>query len=750
MNIHALGGCAPTPLAHYLKALGILRLLAEQADPNARGWWEGDRFRLATRLDRNELEAFFLERYEPTPFVSPWNKGSGFFYPNDPALTPLEKSKASRLSLVKKGISASRALLEELSKADYSVRKIKAEATDRSLSAAQKKDLKESPEYKKRLAEAEKEFKRFKTELLPRIRLSWRGPHLEWLDAAMILQEDGNPVFPALLGTGGNDGRLDFTNNFMQRIADVFDLSTPTCSLRPNTIEWFSSSLWGVPTKGCMSKKAVGQFLPGMAGGANSANGPTGESLLNPVDFLLMMEGTVLFTSHITRRTGIKGGSRIASPFVVKAQGTGYASAGASDESARGEQWMPLWSQPLTLAELRRLLSEGRARIGRKDVNEPLDMVRAVARLGAARGIKSFQRYGYIERNGQSNLAVPIGRVYVPDRISTRLFCLDDLDVWHQHLRREARSKGSPSRLQIVEKRLSDSIFAVTQQPNEAARWQSVLLNLAEVEAVLRTGAGFPAGPIPGLRPEWVAAADDGSTEIRLAVACALQWPSIRRHWLPLSEKGYRRFAASGSGGQQRLEKKPDVVMNGRSGVEDAIAVVGRRFVEIDGNEDRKPLLLAGKRASAYSADLGRLLAGEVDTDRVMALARALMAINRGQWAQKPCPPARPNSLIIWPDDAWLAIRLSLLPFPLPTADRVIPSDPAILRRLECGDPSSAVQLALQRLRAAGIRTTVRVATVSAQSSRLWAAALAFPISQTTASVFLSRLAPNSTKENTP
>lgn len=36
IHIHKLDGCAPTPLAHYLKALGILRLVAEQADPNAR------------------------------------------------------------------------------------------------------------------------------------------------------------------------------------------------------------------------------------------------------------------------------------------------------------------------------------------------------------------------------------------------------------------------------------------------------------------------------------------------------------------------------------------------------------------------------------------------------------------------------------------------------------------------------------------------------------------------------------------
>jgi hypothetical protein len=35
-------GCAPVPLAHYLKALGILRLVLEQADGAARGIWQGD------------------------------------------------------------------------------------------------------------------------------------------------------------------------------------------------------------------------------------------------------------------------------------------------------------------------------------------------------------------------------------------------------------------------------------------------------------------------------------------------------------------------------------------------------------------------------------------------------------------------------------------------------------------------------------------------------------------------------------
>jgi len=59
-----LRGCAPTPLAHYLKALGILRLVSEQADPQAQGWWQHDTFRLRSTLDEKEVAEFFLERYQ--------------------------------------------------------------------------------------------------------------------------------------------------------------------------------------------------------------------------------------------------------------------------------------------------------------------------------------------------------------------------------------------------------------------------------------------------------------------------------------------------------------------------------------------------------------------------------------------------------------------------------------------------------------------------------------------------------------
>jgi CRISPR-associated protein Csx17 len=109
LQIHELKGCAPEPLADYLKALGVLRLVVEQGlDPQARGWWQNERFHLLTRLSRDELEKFFLERYEPTPLLSPWNKGCGFFKGSDSGLAPMEESRGERFASFRRGIKESR------------------------------------------------------------------------------------------------------------------------------------------------------------------------------------------------------------------------------------------------------------------------------------------------------------------------------------------------------------------------------------------------------------------------------------------------------------------------------------------------------------------------------------------------------------------------------------------------------------------------------------------------------------------
>ena len=85
MHEHTLVGCQPEPLGAYLKALGVLRLVSEQADPAARGSWRSEGFVLETALDRAALERFFLEDYRPTPVANPWNGAGGFYFREDKA-----------------------------------------------------------------------------------------------------------------------------------------------------------------------------------------------------------------------------------------------------------------------------------------------------------------------------------------------------------------------------------------------------------------------------------------------------------------------------------------------------------------------------------------------------------------------------------------------------------------------------------------------------------------------------------------
>ena len=185
--------------------------------------------------------------------------------------------------------------------------------------------------------------------------------------------------------------------------------------------------------------------------------------------------------------------------------------------------------------------------------------------------------------------------------------------------------------------------------------------------------------------------------------------------------------------------------MGGRRGLDDAIALVERRLVEASQREGRHLPLVAAPRAAVGIADLASLLSGGADLDRTLTLARALMALDRGAWAERYVPTESPRAPD-WPDDAWLAIRLCALPWPLGTRSGFeldVGTDPAIIRRLAAGDAASAVDLALRRLGAAGVRCTVRVAAASPPTARLWAAAMAFPIAKWTAKRFLYRLDPN-------
>ncbi|HXF94903.1 MAG TPA: type I-U CRISPR-associated protein Csx17, partial [Gemmatimonadales bacterium] len=244
-----LAGCTPEPLMSYLKALGVFRLVAEQADRDARGWWDGGVFVLRSRLDGAGLEGFLLREYRPTPIVGPWAGGSGFFAnDNTQAVNAIAESDGDRLAAYRDVIHRVREILRE-----------------------EKVRTKPSGQMKTRL------IRRYRRELPLAV--------VDWLDAAMVLQEEGQDFAP-VLGSGGNDGRLDFTQNFMSRLVR---LGVVQGTSNPRSQEWLRNSLFAEPVRG-LESAAVGQFAPGRAGGPNATQGMEGPALDNPWDFVLMLE----------------------------------------------------------------------------------------------------------------------------------------------------------------------------------------------------------------------------------------------------------------------------------------------------------------------------------------------------------------------------------------------------------------------------------------------------------------------------
>lgn len=801
VHLHILKGCAPVPLANYLKALGILRLVGQQADPQARGWWDGEHFCLLSKLSKEELETFFLEKYEPTPLLSPWNKGCGFFKANDPGLCPLENSTAPRFQRFRDGIAQARRLLNDISQADAVIRAIKArtktnksfqtkeqrqilesDQTYRDLleklrSQLQKPDitqdeqtqiqndietvksltrpvskpptraeaeaLKASSGYRRLLAAADRRFKDLKATLILNCRRSWRGPHAEWLAAAVVLDEAGNPDWPSLLGTGGNDGNLDFTNNFMQQIGSLFDVASKSGQPTERAKSLLVDALWSNPVHH-LESAAIGQYQPGSAGGANSSTGFDGGNLVNAWDFVLMMEGAVLFTSRATRRLDPNAFSKASAPFAVRPHAAGFATPGL-EKSQRGEQWMPLWGQPATLSDLSAMLGEARIQLGRQLANQPVDVARAISRLGVARGIEAFVRYGYLERNGQSTLAVPLGRVYV--RYHPRAYLLDDLATWIDRLQRLSRGNNAPARLIHAERRLANAVFAALTHDPTPDRWQAILLAAADIEALQATGTAIDEGrmtPIPPLRPDWIEVVNDDTPEFRLALALGSAAASyfndkpsdpIRHHFLPL-ERGARKFQIT----DKKLAHDPRVVVTGRDPIRDLAAIVERRLIEAAQKGQRRSRLVAATGCGARLDDLALFLSGAVDLDRLLGLARALMAIRWDQWSREylPSTPAADEL----PEECWLAVRLCCLPFSI---DEMydIPADERILRLLQSGDAARATDIAWQRLWSVGIRPPMVAGTTDPETARRWAAALAFPIHRHTAHQAMQRLDPS-------
>ena len=516
MSEITLGGCAPTPLAGYLKALGVLRLLSAR-HPATRAAWRNESLLLQTPLTRGEMEQFFLHDYQPTPVMAPWNGGSGFYFQ--------ERKSKDKDSTTNKKLKLG--IRDQPTAATKTVDSILASKSARLMSyrkaltlgrvIIKQYDLVESPDNGKP-----------KDDLVRSLRGILPDNCLEWLDASLLVAGESTQ-FPPLLGTGGNDGNLDFTSNFMQRLIDV--IGTTEESLPPQSADWLRMSLFGKPAPGLVARN-IGQFSPGQAGGPNATVGFDADAIINPWDFVLMIEGVLLFAAAAVRRNADDPYGVLSYPFTVRAVGAGAGNIASDDRDgkksgkkliARGELWMPLWNKPTSYVEIRALLSEGRVALGRKPARDALDFIRAIHHLGGYRGVRGFQRYSLLKRSGDSYLAIPSGRIEIADEPPVNL--LDELDQnnWLEKFRGFAQGEKNANRFQALRRRLENAFFDFSGKESSPTETQAILTLLGEIQSALASSNKVreSVNPLPRLSEQWVQHANDHTPAFRIALALA-------------------------------------------------------------------------------------------------------------------------------------------------------------------------------------------------------------------------------------
>ena len=743
-----LDGCVSAPLASYLKALGVLRLISsdanhvdgQAADPKARGWWEGERFHIRTTLGRAALCGFFLDEYAPSPIIAPWNGRAGFLEGDAGGGFLTHRCGAhERNSTKSESAAIEHAANGRVLAKQRSHRGIRRAAREGKRLAKRAKELKgdEKVRAEDELKAVKRQASESKGMLLPTLRATTDLDHLAYIDACYVLSTDEAPA--PLLGSGGNDGSRDFGVNFADHLLSLFDLDNgePTEDARVQ----LEGALFDLGQR-LGASGSMGQFSPGQ-GGANATTGYEGYGALNRWDVVLAMEGTMVFAGALTRRWGAAGDSRAAFPFTFDPVGAGAGSLSAADPNRpRGEIWTPLWRKPATYSEVSAIFAEGRLTLERRAARTGLDAARSVTRMGQARGIGSFERYSLIQPDSKMPYqATPLGRFNAPR--SPRRDLIADLEVggWLENARRHAGSNTSPAHAKSVMRRLQDALFQMTDARQTDARQKgegtrNALIALGGFVRWITTNprAREVLRPPPVVHHRWVDEANDGSPEFRVAAALAglgvagqradrtkssalhkaddatgTQQPPgalpMASHFAPIDEDRYardRRPVWSAS------TNTPNVVWGTGNLVSNMIAVLERRLVEatIRGLSD-KPFASA---SHARLADIAAFLSGDFDDSRCAALLAGLI------WARPAYPRMIPTASLVpitfaygalkpifTPDETLRRLRVLAETARLPVPLELIPQLRAGGNRPDGRASDAAVRTALARARGSGI-----------------------------------------------
>lgn len=718
-----LTGCAPIPLAHYLKALGILRLVSEQADPNATGRWHRDQFVLDSTLDREALLKFFLEEYRPTPVMVPWSGGDFFAVKVKSPSSAFDKTPTSSrviealLSTKTDRFAAYRASL-------YAV-----------FTAMEKANV-----FKKQDIEGSGGPQRkTKAEMMKALRASLPDDAVAWIDAAAVVEPQSVTFNTLLGGGGGSDGNSHFSDNFMQCLWIVL----PDFADQRNKIIPAVGTKSGFDSEAALAEAIYNQpaeatkirdlspvlFDSTRVGGVNQGSGFEGMTASNPWDFILMLEGSVLFAGAIGRKLDDRSEPSARFPFLFTATSSGIGSSYLGESSGR-ELWLPIWSRESRLSEFRGIIAEGRIERFGKPARNGMDAFMGAAQLGFDRGISEFQRIGFYKgRVGGDNYFTAIDRGRIKPTRNHSVDMLQSCHAWIDQFRRAAMKDTAPTSARRAISQLESAIvdLCISQSPD---RLLAVFIALGQCQATAARSLkwakdNFP--PLAGLRKEWLKHGWH-HPEFRLAASLASISGKFGKEWLTLrchleqvdsfmkdkDTLAYRWADNPTNHVQWSAAPLPEVLND----------ILARRLIL---TEDPPP---SRSEVWASLADIKAFIEGETDDALLSDLLWSMSLVN---WREKgSLPEAKARRPV--PPTLYALLKLCFPPAQKTQPEGLcqVPIIPAIHRQAANGNGAQAATLAIRRLRGSGYSPLLRHLPVIGVDAKRTTAALLFPISNHT------------------
>ena len=348
-----LPGCRHDILGHYLKAIGVLRVLTrcadhpKHADSEAEGWWDLENACFCLHSKKyptmENLIQFFKERYRPTPVFAAWNNDVGG-----------DTNIASKFNL-------------------SAERNIAVGYANQVVSVADKK--KAGSVSKLTSSEA---FASYRDDPVHHI-----SEFLDAIAAPRFARASDNPIFLAK----GVAGRAHLWRTFWEYLSD-YEKQRKTKN--------FDQLICGALATGGVSKSGKGTpFFPDAIKGYNFGSGWVREKYpFNAFDYILAVEGALALRGSVARTIGASSKRFAAFPFIFDS-GEDLVDDSNEVKGTASSLWLPLWDRKTTFEELASFISDAQARLPGKDARFSAEFVRALNAQGVDAGFAGWQEFRF-------------------------------------------------------------------------------------------------------------------------------------------------------------------------------------------------------------------------------------------------------------------------------------------------------------------------------------------------------------------